>query len=72
MEELLTMTIGEIVASDFRTAAIFTKNKMDFCCGGHKTVQEVCEKKHIDTQSLTAELRSVLETRVSNQIDFNS
>ncbi len=72
METLLEKTIGEIVADDFRTAAIFSRNNMDFCCGGHKTVKEVCEKKNINTNALTAELEAVLASKADNQIDFKS
>lgn len=72
METLLGKTIGEIVARDFRTAAVFSKNNMDFCCGGHKTVREVCEKKNINTNALTAELEAVLAVKADNQIDFKS
>ena len=38
-------TIGEIVAEDFRTAAIFKKHGIDFCCRGGRTIEEACEKK---------------------------
>ncbi len=72
METLLEKTIGEIVARDFRTAAVFSKNNMDFCCGGHKTVREVCEKKSISTDALTAEIEAVLAVKAENQIDFRS
>lgn len=27
-------TIGDIVAADFRTAGVFEKHNIDFCCGG--------------------------------------
>ena len=41
--------IGQFVADDFRTAAIFSKYKIDFCCNGNRTVAEACEKKGIDS-----------------------
>ena len=34
-------TIGDFVAKDFRTAAIFTKYGIDFCCKGQRTIDEV-------------------------------
>ena len=40
-------TIGEIVAEDFRTAAIFKKHGIDFCCRGGRTIEEACEKKKV-------------------------
>ncbi len=39
--------IGQFVADDFRTAAVFSKYKIDFCCNGNRTINEVCEKKGI-------------------------
>jgi regulator of cell morphogenesis and NO signaling len=70
MEILIDRTIGEIVAEDFRTAAVFSKNRMDFCCGGHKTVKEVCESKKVDTELLTLELNEVLNSKNEGTIDF--
>jgi regulator of cell morphogenesis and NO signaling len=33
-------SVGEIVALDFRTAAVFKSNRIDFCCGGKKTLKK--------------------------------
>jgi len=32
------ITIGEIVAQDYRTAEIFKKAGIDFCCGGKQYI----------------------------------
>ncbi len=72
MENLAQHTVGEIVAQDFRTAAVFTQNKIDFCCGGHKSLAEVCETKDINVNRLSQELQEVLSTKTENAIDFKS
>lgn len=38
-------TIGQIVADDYRTAAIFKSFGIDFCCKGNRTISEVCNQK---------------------------
>lgn len=37
--------IAQFVAEDYRTAAVFSKYKIDFCCNGNRSIQEACEKK---------------------------
>lgn len=39
-------TIGQLVAEDYRTATIFKKHKIDFCCKGNRSITEVCEEKN--------------------------
>jgi regulator of cell morphogenesis and NO signaling len=41
-DRLATATIGEIVAGDFRTAAVFEQFGIDFCCGGRRLFTEAC------------------------------
>lgn len=41
-------TIGEIVAGDFRTAAVFHEFGIDFCCGGRRTLAQACQERHVD------------------------
>ncbi|OMQ13588.1 iron-sulfur cluster repair di-iron protein [[Flexibacter] sp. ATCC 35103] len=72
MENLKNKTIGSFVAQDFRTAAVFTKYQIDFCCKGNRILTEVCEKQNIDSDVLVQNLIDVLESENSNGIDFNS
>jgi regulator of cell morphogenesis and NO signaling len=52
-------TIGEIVAADFRTAAVFEKHGIDFCCGGKVALAATCTEKGLDLAALTNELAAV-------------
>jgi regulator of cell morphogenesis and NO signaling len=65
-------TIGDFVAHDFRTAAVFTKYGIDFCCKGQRTIDEVCSKKNINETNLLNDLNAVLATKNDTDIDFNS
>ncbi|RPI17121.1 MAG: iron-sulfur cluster repair di-iron protein [Ignavibacteriae bacterium] len=49
-------TIGEVVASNFKTAQVFEKYGLDFCCGGKKTISDACAKNGVDTDKLINEL----------------
>lgn len=50
------LTVGEIVKNNYQTAEIFKKYKIDFCCGGNKTIDEACSDKNISVDELTAAL----------------
>nr|WP_294895237.1 iron-sulfur cluster repair di-iron protein [uncultured Pedobacter sp.] len=63
-------TIGEMVAKDFRKAQVFKKFGIDFCCGGKKTLKEVCDKKGIDIAEVEKELNSFKEIE-STAFDFD-
>ena len=39
------ISIGEIVAMDFRAASIFKEAGIDFCCGGKMGLEEACKEK---------------------------
>lgn len=66
------VTIGEIVAKDFRKAQVFKKFGIDFCCGGKKTLSEVCEKKGIDLQSVEAQLEAIDKESNGTSQNFQS
>ena len=38
----LDRSVREIVADDFRAAAVFERFGIDFCCGGRRTLAEAC------------------------------
>jgi len=64
-------TIGEIVAKDFRKAEVFNKHGIDFCCGGKKTVREICKEKGIDAAVVEKELQQQTQSATSNSMNFN-
>jgi regulator of cell morphogenesis and NO signaling len=39
--------IGELVAHDYRTASVFKKYGIDFCCQGNRTISDAVEKEKI-------------------------
>jgi regulator of cell morphogenesis and NO signaling len=41
-ESFAERTVGEVVAQDWRTAAVFEQFGVDFCCGGRQTVAAAC------------------------------
>jgi regulator of cell morphogenesis and NO signaling len=49
-------TVKDYVLEDFRSASIFEKYGLDFCCGGGKTVEEACAKKGIAFEDVKLEL----------------
>jgi regulator of cell morphogenesis and NO signaling len=60
MENMTTATINDIVTKDFRTAAIFEKHSLDFCCGGGKTIAEACREKAVDADLVLDELKLLI------------
>ena len=51
--------IGDIVASDYRSASVFRKYGIDFCCGGGKMLGAVCESKGLNPQQILSDLMAL-------------
>jgi len=67
------LTIGEIVVADFRTAEIFKKAGIDFCCGGKKSLEHACMEKKINKTFLLnqlSELQNLPEEKNQNYNDW--
>ncbi len=50
------LTIGEMVVEDYRKAEVFRKFGLDYCCGGKKSLEDACQKKGLDPQTVQQEL----------------
>lgn len=64
--------IGELVAKDYRTASVFKKYGIDFCCQGNRTIDEACKKKNIDSKSVVNDLDAVIQVQGANTTDYKS
>jgi regulator of cell morphogenesis and NO signaling len=62
--------ISEIVTHDYRTAAIFKAEGIDFCCRGKRTLDEVIREKGIDSDKILGDLNRVTAVKSAANIDF--
>lgn len=64
--------IGELVANDYRTASVFKKHNIDFCCQGNRTINDACEAKNIDGKLVVGELNELLNSKTDSALDYQS
>lgn len=64
--------IGDLVAKDYRAASVFRKYGIDFCCQGNRTINDACEKKHIDAKLVVDDLAKVTNEQGSKATDYKS
>jgi len=55
-------TVGAIVAADFRTAAIFDRFGIDFCCGGQRSFDDACRSAAADPYDVARALNALPPT----------
>lgn len=70
MLELKNKTIAEIVSDDISTASVFKKYKLDFCCGGGKTVENACKKANINVEDVINDLLNNKSKRDAPNLNF--
>lgn len=60
MQELdMQHTISSMVAEDYRKAEVFSRFGIDYCCGGKRTLAEVCGQKGIEPQEVLEALEAL-------------
>lgn len=60
MNELLNQPLASIVTRNFKTAQVFEKYGLDFCCKGKRTLQQACEEKSLPAETVLNELAPVM------------
>jgi len=71
MEQITTKTIGQLVTEDYRTAQVFRSFKLDFCCGGDKTVREACADRGVDYQEVQEALQQLDDIQSGEQNNYS-
>ena len=66
-------TVAAIVNSDYRTADVFRRHKIEYCCGGKYPLPIACEMQGVNEEQLIRELEAATrEVNTSNTLDFSS
>jgi regulator of cell morphogenesis and NO signaling len=65
-------SVGEIVTSDFRTAEIFRKAGIDFCCGGDKKLNDACTDSGVPCSDLIVELNEMIMSPAGSTPDYKT
>lgn len=64
--------VADIVRKDYRTADVFRKYEIEYCCGGNKPLKEACELKGLNIREVVSELEvASREVNIYNSIDYN-
>ena len=70
MTGLNLKTLAQIVNENHKTAYIFEKYHLDFCCRGKRLLQQACEEIHLPVDQVISELERVTNgSKIT--VDFN-
>src|SRR6478609_5086087 len=51
-----TLTVAQLAIEHPGAFAVFTKYNIDYCCGGHRSLQEACNRVGLDPEKIKAEI----------------
>lgn len=52
--------VKEVVRLNFKTAAIFQANNIDYCCGGDKPISDACKEAEVGADQLIEQLETLV------------
>lgn len=72
MNAIHEKTIGQYVAEDYRTAQVFKKYNIDFCCKGNRSIKEASERKNLDADAIFRDLEAIKTNTSGDSTDYQS
>ena len=70
MDNIGVKTVADTVTKNIKTAHVFKKHGIDFCCGGGISIKKACEKYSVDYTNLIEELNA-LDKEVSIMSNYD-
>jgi regulator of cell morphogenesis and NO signaling len=65
MKELMTRSLAQIVNEDHRTATVFEKYDLDFCCKGKRSLREACIESGVPEPEILDQLTAVFQSEIA-------
>lgn len=59
-ETKTALTLGEIAINQPASTRVFLRHKLDYCCGGKKTLVEACKELGLDPKAIELEIKNEL------------
>lgn len=69
MTELLTQSLAKIVTENHKTAAVFEKYHLDFCCKGKRTLKEACVENKVNPADVLMDIERIIEAKTDETPD---
>lgn len=70
MKTFKNQSVGSIVADHFNTAAVFKSVGIDFCCGGHQTLERAAIEHGLNLVTLEQQLNETIDSGTGGLPDF--
>ena len=71
MENLISLSLAQIVNNNHQAASVFEKYHLDFCCKGKRSLEQACTEQQLSISEVTEDLENVFTRDNSNTtIDF--
>lgn len=67
--EKTNKTVGSFVTENYRTASIFDKYGIDYCCRGNRSLEEACSEVAVDKQAVLDELETLTAEKPTDDND---
>jgi regulator of cell morphogenesis and NO signaling len=71
MENITTLTLGEIVAKNYKAGEVLEKFGLDFCCMGEQYFQDACKASNVDPAIVVKALEE-MELQGGDGVNFDS
>lgn len=68
MHDISQLTIREIAIESPAATRVFEKYKIDYCCGGRRSIKDACEASGIDRDALSKDLEQALALPVESEL----
>lgn len=62
------LTVAQLAVSHPGALAVFTKYNIDYCCGGHRSIDDACERIGLDPEKIKEEIFQSSEEETSQAL----
>lgn len=72
MNDFMAGNVSRIVVENYRSATIFEKYGIDFCCNGNQNLNDVCSKKGLSSSLVLNELAALKDIGTVGDVNYSS